>query len=643
MFNNLFNPIKIKGMELRNRVILPAMGTRMADRSSEITNRLIDYHVARTEGGCGLNIVEVASVHTPSAPANFVSISEDKYILGHKKLTDAIHKAGGKAGIQLWQGSIAVGMDPKARIFVVNDTPFGDFTMPAIKIDEIKEIVSCYGKAARRSVEAGYDCIEFHCAHNYLPHSFLSGGINRREDEYGGDLRGRAKFPLECIRAIRENIPADMPLFMRIGAHDDCLENGMTSEETIEFCKMAGQAGVDVLDVSRGNIITSATVYEVPPIDIPVGFNVDNAARIRKETGILTIAVGRINTADLAESILEADKADMIIMGRAQLADPDFCNKAKEGRIDEIIHCCACNQGCFDGFCDVANRDFITCLRNPAIGHEGDYRIEKASKEKNVWIAGAGIAGLEAARILKMRGHRVTVFEKSNSLGGQFVTAGQAPGKAEMKNAVLSMAKWVEKLGVDIKLNTPLTKDMIVDSKPDEIILAIGASPIDIKLKGSEHKNIYLANDLLNGLDEVRGETLIIGGGLVGLEAADYVASRGHKVSVVEMQDKAGKDLGQLRAISVMQKMHELKVDIYTNAKCEYIDSKGVVVNKDGEEATIPCENVIIAVGSKSNPSDGLVKACEENSIACRLVGDAKSARRAINAVEEAFLIAMEV
>ena len=302
MFEKLFTPIKIRGMELKHRIVMPAMGTKFSGQASYVTPTHINYHVERVKGGSALNIVEVCSVHTPSAPRGFLSISEDEYIPGLKELTDAIHAEGGKAGLQLWQGSLAVGSDQTAQILMACDTPFSEeITLPGATIEEIKEVVTCFGKAAARAVEAGFDCVEFHCAHNYLPHSFLSGGINFRTDEYGGSFENRAKFPLECIRAIRENIPEDMPLFMRIDAHDDYLEGGLTIEEVIEFCKLAGEAGVDVLDVSRGNIISAATKYEVPPIDIPRGFNIDNAARIRKETGMLTIGVGRINTAELAE------------------------------------------------------------------------------------------------------------------------------------------------------------------------------------------------------------------------------------------------------------------------------------------------------------------------------------------------------
>lgn len=642
MYQNLFSPLSVKGMTLKNRIILPAMGTRMANEKSEVTDRLIDYHVARVKGGCALNIVEVASVHTPSAPANFVSISEDALIEGHRKLCDAIHAAGGKAGIQLWQGSIATSFDPKARMFVVSEMKMGPVTLPAITKEEILEIVDCYGKAAKRAAEAGYDCIEFHCAHNYLPHSFLSGGINHRDDEYGGSLENRARFPLACIHAIRENIPKDMPLFMRIDAHDDCLPNGLTIEEIIAFAKMAKAESVDVLDVSRGNIITAATAYEVPPIDIPKGFNVDNAARIRKETGMLTVAVGRINTAEQAEQILADDKADMIVMGRAQLADPDFCNKAKDGKIDEIVHCVGCNQGCYDGFCDVMHRPFITCLRNPMIGHETEYALKPTDHAKKVMIVGGGMAGLEAAKILKLRGHQPEIYEASDRLGGQFITAGLAPGKKEMKDAAISFGKQIEKMGVPVHYQTNVTAQLIEKVHPDAVVFASGAKPIDLSLPGKEYKTIASAHDVLEGKAKVHGTVCVIGGGLVGLEVADYLAHENHAVTIVEMMEEAGKDLGMLRKICVMGKMSMLKINIMTNTKSKEITSEGVVCEQGDQMITIPCDSVVMAVGSRSLNIEDLKTACEKDGIAYEVIGDAKQARRALNAIEEAFMFAKD-
>ncbi|MEG2908812.1 MAG: FAD-dependent oxidoreductase [Erysipelotrichaceae bacterium] len=643
MYESLFTPLKIKGLSLKNRIVMPAMGTRMADETSHVTQRLIDYHAARAKGGCGLNIVEVSSVQTLSAPAHFVSISEDEYIEGHKALVDAIHNNGGKAGIQLWQGSIAVSMDPKAKMYVVSDMNMGPFSVPGITKEEIKEIVESYGKAAKRAALAGYDCIEFHCAHNYLPHSFLSGGFNHREDEYGGSFENRARFPLECIKAIKENLPSDMPIFMRIDAHDDYLENGLTIEEVIKFCKLADQEGVDVLDISRGNIITAASLYEVPPIDVERGFNVDNASRIRKETGMLTIAVGRINTPQQAEDILEEDKADLIVMGRAQLADPEFCNKAKADKDKEIVHCIGCNQGCYDGFCDVVNRPFITCLRNPMLGHEGEIKIEPTTNPKNVWIIGGGMAGLECAKVLKQRNHKPIIFEEKAQLGGQFLTAGEAPGKSEMKNAAISFGQQVSNMGVQVRFGVKVDAAMIEKEKPDAVVMAIGASPIDLNLEGSNCKDVLLAHDVLDGKVEAKGTVGVIGGGLVGLEVADYLVSKGNKVTVIEMLDAVGKDLGSLRKIAVMSKLAKENVTMLCNAKSKSINKDGILVQKDDKEELVACDSVVMAVGSHSNDTSELVNVCDKYKIPHYVIGDALKARRALNAVEEGFKTALEI
>lgn len=639
MFEHLLSPIKIRGLELKNRIILPAMGTRMASERGEITDRLIAYHAARAKGGCGLNIVEVAAVHRPSSPAHFVWICEDSLIEGHKRLTDAIHENGGKAGIQLWQGGLAVSMDPSAQILLPSDMNLGQHTIPGITLEQIKEIVFCYGQAARRAVEAGYDCIEFHLAHNYLPHSFLSGGLNHRTDEYGGNFENRCRFPLEVIDAIRNNIPEDMPLFIRIDAHDDFLEKGLTIEEVIDFCNIAKNHGVDVLDVSRGNILTAATIYEVPPIDVPQGFNIENASRIRKETNMLTIGVGRINHEDFAEKLLAEDKVDMVVMGRAQLADPELVNKLKEGRTQDIIHCIGCDQGCYDGFTDVVNREFITCMRNPNIGHEAEHTFTKTENPKHVWIVGGGVGGMEAAKVLKELGHEPEIFEASDHLGGQFIIAGKAPGKKEMEDATIEMAKQTERI-CKIHLNTKVTPEMIEEKKPDHVIIATGALPIALRLDGEDQIHHVQANDVLMGKEKLSGYIAIIGGGLVGLEAADYLATQGCKVTVLEMKDKIGADLGSLRQIAVMMKMNQLKVELKPSSKVNSLSKEGVVL-ESGQ--TIPCEHVVYAVGSKSVDNSELCSIIDKLSIPYQIIGDAKAARRALNAIEEGYYAAMEV
>lgn len=643
-FEKLFSPIKVRGMEMRNRIVFPAMGTKMPTEDRQVTQKLIDYHVARAKGGNGLNMLEVTSVHTPSAPKSFLSIGEDKYVPGLKKLVEEIHQAGAKVGIQVWQGGTAVASDPEAEIIVPSDMPFPtpESIIPGASKETIGDIIESFGEAARRAVEAGFDCIEFHAAHSYSPHTFLSAAFNRREDEYGGSLKNRARYMLECIRALRKNMPEDMPLFMRIDAHDDYLENGLTIEDIIQVCKWAKEAGVDVLDVSRGNMFTAAIKYEVPPVDVPRGFNVDNAARIRKETGMLTIAVGRINHPQQAENILTEDKADMVVMGRAQLADAEFCNKAKAGEIEDIVLCVGCNQGCFDGFVD-PSVSHITCLRNPALGLESEYELIKTNHPKKVLIAGGGFAGLEAAITLKRRGHQPIVCEAGETLGGQFFLAGVAPRKEEMAEAAIAMGEQAKREGVEIRLSTPITVQLIADIKPDEVILAIGAEPMKLNVPGADLPHVTNSHDILAGKTVATGNVVVIGGGLVGLEVAEYLAEKGQKITVVEMQDEVGKDLGQLRKISVMESLYTSGINALTKAKCVEIKENAVIVEIEGNIQKVECDTVVVAIGAKSRENGDIKVYCEEKNIPCHVIGDAVKARRALNATAEAAKVAREI
>lgn len=640
MYDKLFSPVTIRGMELKNRIILPAMGTKFAGKDCMVTNQLIDYHTAIAKGGTALSIVEVSSVHTLSAPRGFLSISEDKYIPGLKKLADAIHEAGAKAGIQLWQGSLAVGGDKAAMILVASDMPVSpQITLPGITKEQIAEITDCYGKAAKRACEAGFDCVEIHMAHNYLPHSFLSGGINHRTDEYGGSFENRARFPLEVITAVRANMPDSMPLFIRIGAHDDYLEGGLTIEEVIRFCKLAGEAGVDVLDVSRGNIISAGLKYEVPPVDLPKAFNIENAARIRRETGMLTIGVGRINEPGLAEQVLAEDKVDMVVMGRAQLADNNFVQKSKEGNIKDINFCVGCNQGCYDGF-ENPDTPHITCLRNPALGREAECALIPTDNPQTVLVAGGGIAGLTAAITLKQRGHNPILCEAADKLGGQFEIAGMAPRKSEMKDGIQSMSAKAQRIGVDIRMNTKVTPALVAEIKPYALFCAIGGEPIIPPIPGVDLPSAVSSHDVLTGKTVLSGNVTVIGGGLVGMETAEYLAERGCRVTVLEMLPEVCADMGRLRKICVMESIYAAGITPVTDIKVTAIEDGRVIGEKGSETAEFPCDWAVLAVGARANDTSALEAVCYDQGIAYFSMGDALRARRAINATREAFDLA---
>lgn len=641
-YESLFSPITIGNLTLKNRIVLPAMGTKFP-KDNEVTKQLIDYHIARAKGGSGLNIVEICCVHQPSAPSQYLSIAEDRFIPGLKSLADAIHEAGGKAALQLWQGSIAVA--GKAEVLVASDMPVSsELTFKGMTKDEIAELINLYGAAAKRAVEANYDCVEIHMGHNYILHSFLSAAINKREDEFGGSFENRAKFPLEVIRSVKKNVPSDFPIFMRIDAHDDYLEGGLTIEEVIDFCKLAKEAGIDVVDVSRGNIISAGLKYEVPPVDIEHGFNIANAARIKQETGLITMGVGRVNYPELANKYIENGSIDLIGIGRAQLADPEFANKAMNDKTNDIVRCVGCNQGCYDA-CERDDIPHITCLRNPMLGRESLYELTQTTSPKKVLVAGGGIGGLEAAMTLKLRGHNVELYEKSSQLGGQFLTAGEAPRKIEMKEAVLHKAQQTKESGVPIHLNIEVTPDLIIEKNPEVIINAIGATSLKLPLPGLDSDIVFDAHDVLNGDAKPSNEKLVvIGGGLVGLEVAEYMFAHGTKdVTIIEMREEMGADLGSTRKIVVMEHLYANGATLINNAKCLGIENNEVIIEVDGKEQRISANVVIEAVGARSNNFDSVEAYAKEHNIDYYVIGDALKPRRAIDATAEAAKVAREI
>ena len=557
-------------------------------------------------------------------------------IPGFKKLTDSIHDNGGKACIQLWESGMACLRTKGSVPLLPCDLPLGPgVVLPGASVERIHEAVEAFGTAAKRAVEAGFDCVEFHAAHFYSPHEFLTPAFNRRTDEYGGSKENRARYPLECIRKIRENIPEEMPLIMRIDSMDDDLPGGLTTEDVIEFCLMAKEAGVNVLSISHGNKLSPrAMCLEVPPIDVERGFNIEPAAKIKAGTGMPVIGVGRVNDPQLADTMIAEGKIDMIAIGRAQIVDPDFITKAKEGRVEDILRCIGCNQGCYD-YCTMEKP--ITCLRNPEVGKEAYFAsLPKAETPKTILVAGGGIGGMEAAIRATKIGHHAILVEKSDHLGGQFIIAGKAPRKEEMEMAVRSRAEQAERAGIDIRLNTEVTTELLNEIKPDAVISAIGASPIHLNIAGIDGKNVYIANDVLLGKAVPQGKTVIVGGGLVGLETAEYVRALGNETTVVEMLEEAGKDIGLGRKAMVMFNLKAAGIEIMTNTKVLGITDDGVKALQNEEEVLIPAESVVVAVGSTANNSDAIEQWCKENNIFFRKIGDAVKARRALNAIHEA-------
>jgi NADPH-dependent 2,4-dienoyl-CoA reductase/sulfur reductase-like enzyme len=432
-----------------------------------------------------------------------------------------------------------------------------------------------------------------------------------------------------------------MPLLMRLVSKDDYVADGLAVEEVIAFSKMAQKSGVDVLDVSRGNKFpigpnNFGMMLEVPPIDIPRGFNVDNAARIKKETGMITVGVGRINSPEQAEEILASGKADLVVIGRGQIADPEFLAKAKAGEADSIVKCVGCNQGCYDSLTMGPKR--ITCMRNPAVGREREFELKKTESPKRVLVAGGGLAGLEAAIVLKQRGHEPALLEETDTLGGQFLLAGVAPRKTEMREAAISRGKQASKAVSDIRLCAKAGREALEEIKPDAVIIAIGAEPIRLGIPGEDFPHVSTSFDVLSGKALPKGRVAVIGGGLIGLEVAERLAEQGAAthVTVVEMLDAVGNGLGMLRKIAVMQALAANGIETITGAKCLSVQEGSITAEKGGSAVEIEADFVVTAVGTKPKSSDELKALCAEKGIPCYTIGDALQARKAINAIAEA-------
>ena len=476
---------------------------------------------------------------------------------------------------------------------------------------------------------------DLHFGHQYSPHHFLSGGFNKRTDEYGGDLAGRARYAMEIIKAVRENVPEDFPVGMRIVAQDDDVEGGNTIDEQIQFVKWAAEAGVDFANVSRGNKFSAAFRFEVPCMYQPKGFNLDNAAKIKAAVNIPIAGGGRLVDPEQAEEYVGSGKLDMVFVGRPQICDPEWCNKAKEGRLEDLVRCISCNQGCLDNVQQAGGSKHVSCLRNPFAGHWNQRKIIKAETPKKVIVVGGGMGGMEAAYVLKQKGHNAILCEASDHLGGQFILAGKAPAKENIEKAAISRAEQITRYGVDVRLNTVVDKAYLDAEKPDAVIVATGAKPIQFNVPGVDGDNVHSYVDVLTGKTDFTGSVVVIGGGLVGLESAFYLAQRGCQVSVVEMQERIGMDISGGQMIDTMIHIRMAKLNQVPKAKCVEITKEGVIVEIEGERKTVEGANVVVAVGSKTVDHSWLEEYCTEKGIECKVIGDANSPRRCLQAIEE--------
>lgn len=633
--SKLFTPIKIGNLELKNRFMLAPMENGLADLGGEVNQRIIDFFVERARNEVAIIISGSVGISPEGRglPTQ-LSIYDDKFIPGLKKMTDAVHEAGAKIGAQIYhagrQASEAVtGIQPIAPS-AIPCAILGNNPREMTK-EDIIEIKEKFKKAAERSIEAGFDLIEVHFAHGYLLHSFLSPHSNKRDDEYGGSLENRMRFPMEVLKEVIEVSKGKVPVIIRISA-DEYLEDGLKFEEVKTICKEAVNAGIDAISLTAGSY--DAVEYTIQPMFINQGFLIPFGEQLKKEVNVPIIVAGRLNSAELIESIVEEDKADMVAIGRGLIADEELVVKMKNKDYEDIRYCVACNQGCID---KVFLGQGINCLVNARAGYDRERKIEKAPEVNNVVIIGAGPAGLEAARVSRLRGHNVTIVDKVNKVGGKMETLSTPPEKDTFLFFRDYLYNQYVRLGIKFVQQDVKSHEDIKDLNPDAVIIATGASQTVPPIKGIESKNVVLAEDVLNGDAKVGSTAAIIGGGLVGTETAKYLATQGIKVHIIEMMDAIAKDIGATFVGHLFEVLNKNGVEQHVNAKVKEITESGVIL-EDGE---IKADNVIIATGYK--PNDEIAEDIKNNFKEVYTIGDAKKARRIMDAVEEGFTVACEI
>ena len=631
-FEKLFQPIRINQMTLTNRVVLPAMGNNYGSDAGFVTEQQIDYYAERAKGGAGLLITEMVSIDSPVGQrgAQQLRIDDDKYIPNFRKLTEQIHKAGSKMAMQLCHAGLLAASD-KFLLQTVAPSPvehFGQKVTKELSTAEIEEIINHFVQGAIRAKAANFDGVEVHAAHSYLLAHFLSPYFNKRKDDFGGSVENRARILIEIISSIRQSVGLTYPIWCRMNGIEYGLEGGQTLDQSKQIARMAEKAGCDAIHVSAGGY-GSYYGYNRAQMGQPRGNMAELAAEIKKVIGIPVIAVGRIDL-QLGEQLLREGKADLIAIGRGHIADPHLLKKASEGRFDEIRPCLSCNV-CVD---DLTMLDVtLHCSVNACVGQERACKITKAAKIKNVLIAGGGPAGMEAAITATLRGHKVIIYEQQSQLGGKLILAATPPHKDEIGPFKDYLVSQVKKSGIQVELGKKVTLSVIKKLQPDVLVLAAGSLPLFPKIPGIQCPNVILAEEVLSGR-ETGQKVIVIGGGLVGCETAEFLAQQKKSVTIVEMLAEIATGVGHSFKAGLVNRLSASGVTMLTGMQCQKITANSAVVaGKSGDEQPINADTIVLAVGAK--PNGELAKTAAATVPEIYVVGDCLEPRRIINAIGE--------
>jgi 2,4-dienoyl-CoA reductase-like NADH-dependent reductase (Old Yellow Enzyme family)/thioredoxin reductase len=640
----LLEPIQIGPMTLKNRMVMAPMATQFATFEGFVTDQLIHYYIERAKGGVGLITTESCAVRFDGRGlGRRLGIYKDEMLSGLNELTKAVHDNGSKIVAQLHHGGRIC--SPKS----IFEYPISSSSIPCpfyggkyfigviprtLLKKEIVEIEKSFAIAAKRAKKAGFDGVQIHAAHGYLINNFLSPYINKRSDEYGGTLQNRLRFLLEMVERVHNAIGNRLALSVRING-DEYVDQGYKIEEGILIAQELEKKGIDEINISAGNY--EAIERQIPPMGLPPGCHVHLAEAVKKVVNIPISTVGRINDPELAEKIIRENQADLIYMGRALIADPEFSKKVMEGRSDEIRKCIACNRcsaRIFEGF-------GLGCSVNAVVGNEHKFHLTMSKKPKTVIIVGGGPAGMEAGRICALRNNKVILYEKQNNLGGNINIAGIPNDRSEILNIRDFLINQMCKLNIKVITGTEFKPKMIGGFNPGVIVLATGSLPIIPRIKGIGSNHVKLAEEILKNPINKTKSIVIIGGGLIGCEVASYLLDKGvTSITIIEILDDIAADEENISKKVLIKKLMEKGVRVLLETHVEKIEKERVLIkNKIGECGYIDADLVIIATGYKPDKKlyNKILKTYRYFSSNLFCIGDCSKTGKIYDAIHSGF------
>jgi 2,4-dienoyl-CoA reductase-like NADH-dependent reductase (Old Yellow Enzyme family)/thioredoxin reductase len=639
-FRAMFQPIEIGNMTVKNRFVVPPMGNNFANTDGTMSEQSAAYYAERAKGGFGLITIEATVVHPdakggPRKPCLY----DDSMIESFQKVIEACHREGAKVSIQLQNaGPEGNAKNAGAPIKAASSicTQCGRDIPQTLTTEEIYHLVDGYADAAERAWKAGADAVEVHMAHGYLVNSFLSPRTNKRVDEFGGCFENRMRFPRLIIEKIRERVGDRIAVLARINSSDEIL-GGNDVHDSAAIAACLEDYGVDALHVSRSVHIRDE--YMWAPTAVHGGFSADLVTEIKRAVTIPVITVGRFTEPQYAELLVREGRTDLVAFGRQSLADPEMPKKALEGRLEDMIPCIACLQGCVPS---MYQGKPLCCLTNPFLGHESE-QWKMAETSKKVMVIGGGVGGLCAAFVAAERGHSVTLYEAGHVLGGNMRLAAFPPGKGDITNMVRAYIHRCEKDGVRIVLGQEVTLELIRKENPDAVIVATGAKPLVLPIEGIDQPEILSGSAVLDGTCAPGKKVLVVGGGMVGCEIAALLGEQEHEIDVIELRGEIGADVIREHKIYLMKDFEQYRIGQITGAKvCRFYKDGVEYESADGtRQEARGYDSVVLAMGYRSfNPFAGQI---EKLGKEVYVIGDASQARRALEATSEAYQAAIRL